>query len=406
MTAAAPPAVVIGGSLNAVSVARSLDRANVAVHALGDRTSAVRHSRSCTGFTDIGSGAGVQERGLEWLTRAGPRGAVLLPCDDDGLELIARQRSALRELGYLPFEADDDVALAMLDKDRTYELGRRIGVPVPRTLTVRTATDVAGAGDEVGFPCALKPVHAHLFARRFGYSTKAFTVHDRGELRRRLEELVALGIEMLVTEIVPGAEDQFYGYYTYLDADGRPLFHLTKRKLRQQPPIFGVGCYHVTCDEPSVAEAGLRFLQGAGARGLANVELKRDPRDGRLRLIECNHRFTAINELLRIAGLDLALLAYNRLTGRPDPPLAGYRTGVRLWLPGQDFRAFLALRRRGELSFPAWVRSVAHRQHGPLLRWRDPRPTVGYNLGRTSRLLRRAAARGSARRPAQPAQGH
>lgn len=392
MIRATPPAVIIGGSLNVVSVARSLDRAGIPVHALGSSKSAVRHSRSCGGFTDIGSGAGVQERSLDWLTRRGPRGAVLLPCDDDGLELIARHRTELCELGYLPFEADDEVVLAMLDKDRTYERARRIGVPVPRTVSVRSESDLAAAVESVDFPCALKPVHAHLFARRYGYATKAFTVRDRGELERRFAELLPLGIEMLVTEIVPGGEDQFYGYYSYLDADGEPLFHVTKRKLRQQPPIFGVGCYHVTCREPSVAEAGLRFLQGVGVRGLANVEWKRDARDDRLKLIECNHRFTAINELLRIAGLDLALLAYNRLTGRPDPPLDGFRTGMRLWLPGQDFRAFLGLRRRGELSFPAWLQSIAHRQHLPVFQWRDPRPTVGYNLSRMSRSLRRAAA--------------
>jgi predicted ATP-grasp superfamily ATP-dependent carboligase len=331
---------------------------------------------------------------------------VLLPCDDDGLELIARNRTELSDHGYLPIEADDDVVLAMLDKDRTYELAREIGIDVPLTVRVGTESDLNEAVDDLSYPCALKPVHAHVFARRFGYTTKAFTVHDRAALERCFAELLPLGIPMLVTEIVPGDEDQFYGYYSYLDAGGEPLFHLTKRKLRQQPPVFGVGCYHVTCEEPSVAEAGLRFMQGVGVRGLANVEWKRDARDGRLKLIECNHRFTAINELLRAAGLDLALLAYNRVTGRPDPALDHYRTGMRLWLPGQDFRAFLDLRSRGRLSLGQWLRSIAHRQHLPIFDWRDPRPTIGYNLGRVDRSVRRAAARGSARRQAQPARGY
>ena len=63
-------------------------------------------------------------------------------------------------------------------------------------------------------------------------------------------------------------------------------------------------------------ELGLAFLRGAGVRGLANVEFKRDERDGRLKLIECNYRFTAPNEQFRRAGMDLALFVVQP-AGRP-----------------------------------------------------------------------------------------
>lgn len=389
---ALPPAVILGGSFNAVSVARSLGRAGISVEAIGERMSAVRHSRHCARFVDLGSGVDVQARWLEWLDR-GPRGAVLLPCDDDGLELIARNRARLLGAGYLPFEADDDVVLAMLDKGRTAELAEAIGFPSPRTATVSAGTDIAKVAEAASYPCALKPIHSHLFAHRLDGSLKAYVVSSRDELEARLGELIPLGIEMLVTEIIPGAEDQFAGYYSYIDENGEPLFHLTKRKLRQYPPIFGMGCYHVTTADPEVADAGLRFLRGVGVRGLANVELKRDARDGQLRLIECNHRFTAINELLRIAGADLALFAYSRLSGRPLPSMSRYASDVRLWHPLQDARAAAGLRRRGELSLGGWARSVAHRQHTPLFEWRDPRPSIGFGLARITRRAGRGPTR-------------
>jgi predicted ATP-grasp superfamily ATP-dependent carboligase len=406
MTPSRPPAVILGGSYNAVSVARSLGRSGVEISALGDPMSAVRHSRYCTRFANLGSGSGVQARWLEWLD-GGPLGAVLLPCDDDGLELIARNRARLLERGYRPFEADDEVVLAMLDKDRTYALAREFGVAAPLTAAVRAESDLEAVIDSFPCPCALKPIHSHRFYHAFGRPLKAFPIRDQDELELRLRELIALGVEMLVTEIIPGAEDEFAGYYTYIDADGEPLFHLTKRKLRQYPPVFGMGCYHVTTSDPEVVDVGLRFLRGVGVRGLANVELKRDARDGRLKLIECNHRFTAPTELLRTAGVDLALFTYNCLTGRPLPSVDGYRSGVRLWLPGKDARASALLRRRGELSLGGWVRSIAHRQHTPLFDWRDPKPTIVSGLAQLGRLprisrARRATARRSAPRPAQP----
>ena len=52
-------------------------------------------------------------------------------------------------------------------------------------------------------------------------------------------------------------------------------------------------------------DLGLALFGHAGLRGVANVEFKRDPRDGRLKLIECNARFTAANGLLTASGIDL-----------------------------------------------------------------------------------------------------
>ena len=69
-------------------------------------------------------------------------------------------------------------------------------------------------------------------------------------------------------------------------------------------------------------------------------------RDGQLKLIECNHRFTAAIELVRASGLDLALFTYNRLLGRPPPEIGPQRDGTRLWLAvGVIFAVSLSLLR-------------------------------------------------------------
>jgi len=56
--------------------------------------------------------------------------------------------------------------------------------------------------------------------------------------------------------------------------------------------------------------------------------------------------------------------------------MSPYRSGVRLWYPVEDFKAFLQLRRQGELTLWRWVKSVLHRQTLPYFRWRDPWPSV------------------------------
>jgi predicted ATP-grasp superfamily ATP-dependent carboligase len=102
-----------------------------------------------------------------------------------------------------------------------------------------------------------------------------------------------------------------------------------------------------------------------------------DVRDGKLKLIECNARFTAADCLLVASGLNLPLFVYNRLTGRPHaPPPFSYRTGMRLWKPVGDFAAYRQLNRMGLLPFRAWIRSIMHRQIFPVFRWDDPLPAI------------------------------
>lgn len=383
--------MILGGGPIAVPVARSLRRAGARTYALGYVSDPVRHSRFCDEFVDLGSGEGVQERWLAWLLEGGAPGAVVLPCNDDALEMVARNRPALRGHGYRPIEADDEVVLAMLDKERTYALAREAGVPAPRVALVCPGDDLAQAALAIPLPCAVKPRHSHVFQRHFGLGRKAFRAADRRELVEHLRTLTAFGLEVLVTEVIPGPDDAYHSYYSYIDASGRPLLHLTKHKLRQYPPGFGLACYHVLHRDEETIAAGRRFFEGVGVRGIANVEFKRDARDGQLKLIECNHRFTAAHELVRHAGIDLALLAYNRVTDRPDPPLADYRAGVRMWHPVEDVRALVSLRRRGELTLRAWLRSLMHPLHFQLFAVRDPAPSL-LRLGSMAAARARTAA--------------
>lgn len=384
-----PPAIILGGGMIAIPVARSLARAGARVTALGWATDSTARSRACAEFVALGGGAGVQDRWLEWLSHRRERGAVLVPCSDDALELTARHRATLVELGYRPVEADPDVTLAMLDKQRTYELARQVGVPTPRTVLSRPGDD-ASIADGFAYPCALKPRYSHLYMQRVDTEYKAMYASNRDELAAHLARATELGLEMLVTEIIPGPEDSYHSLYCYLDEQGDSLIHVTKRKLRQYPPVFGLATYHVMTREPEVVELGLRFCQGVGLRGIGVPEFKRDVRDGQLKLIECNARLTAGTELIHHSGVDLARIAYDRALGREVAPVRDYRVGVRMLRPIEDIRAARALRRERQLTVHEWLVSLRHPQHLAVWSWRDPGPFV-YSLLRRARVVGRAS---------------
>lgn len=397
-----PPVIVFGGEAIGLRVQRSLARAGVSVYGVGGPNGLLRYSRHCEGYASLGSKFredDVYERWLEWLEDGAPRGAVLLPCTDEGLQLVVRHRARLVDLGYLPIEANDDVLAAMLDKERTYELARSIGIQTPATVTLRTGDDLAAVADQLEYPCAIKPLHSNLFARHFGDRNKLLVARDPGELKQGWARMDELGLEVMVTEIVPGGDDRLLSYCGYLDERGEPLTEFTFRKIRQFPPHFGLGCYVVSDRNPEVADAGLRFLRGIGLRGLFHVEFKRDSRDDQLKLIECNHRFTI--ELV-FSPRNLPLLTYNRLLGRPLPSPGPYRTGKRLWNPVEDTKAARSYRRHGELSWAQWLRSLLHLQQFHAFRWDDPLPTMAFHLRKLTRALVRRFRRHRASPSSEP----
>jgi D-aspartate ligase len=384
-----PPAVLLGETGSAVSLARSLGRVGVPVYVLGsDGSSLPAASRYCTAFVELGGGEGVTQRWLDWLEQDGPSGAVLLPPGDEGLELIVRHSERLEELGYRLPETAGEVSLAMLDKTRTYELARKVGIPCPHTWQVRSEADAVRIGREVPFPCALKPVHSHLFAKHF--PVKVLLARDGDELLGGIRRTRELGLEMLVTEIIPGPDHLIWNHRTYIDERGEALFSLTTNRLRSLPIHFGTNCYLVTRWHPEAAETGLRFVREVGLRGLAHTELKRDPRDGQFKLIECNHRFVNVQEVVRRAGLDVALFVYRRALGQQTPPMDSWREDVHLWFPLRDWRAARDYRRKRELTWPGWLRSLARRRvYTPVLALDDPRPTFANVWHKLSRRFLR-----------------
>lgn len=360
-----PPVAIVGGAVNALSAARSLGRRGVRVIALGESAAPppVASSRFVADYVARPAGD-VQAGWLAWF-EANRVGAVVVPAGDHGLELVARNRASLVGWGHRPVEADDRLVLDLLDKSLTFERALSVGVEAPRVAMV----DGPDAGVGLSFPCALKAVQSHRAPAAM--RAKGVVVGSAAEVA---EAVRAYG-PLLASEIVPGPDDEFCSYYSYF-VDGEPLFGFTKRKLRQYPVRWGTGTYHLAEDVPAAAELGLRLFRALGLVGLGNVEFKRDDRDGRLKLIECNLRLTAADPLLQSCGLDLPWLLYCRAAGLPVDVPSSFRYGKRQWHPVLDARAFLEYRRADGMRPSTWARSLLHRQRLPLWAADDPMPSL------------------------------
>ena len=387
-----PPVVLVGGAVNALSVARCLGRRGIRVYTINPPGEHICYSRYCTWIPDTVCGRTDDDwtryllgPASEWL-----RGSVLLACNDAGLQVLAQRRDEFLAK-YLLDESNPAAQLCMLDKLGTYRAATEAGVPTPRFWVVRSKDQVLAVRDELVYPLLVKPLLSHVYRQRFG--VKFATAANFDQVLDGYAAAEAAGVEVMLVEKVPGPDDRLCSYYTYLDEHGRALFDYTKRVIRRFPVTSGPGCYHITDRVPEVKELSLKLFRHVGLRGLGNVEFKYDDRDGRLKLIECNARFTGGNGLVAGSGYDLASFVYNRIVGLPAPALGPLRVGRRLWYPVEDFHAYRQLRRQGELTFWQWLRSVAHRQTFPYFRLSDPWPTLVHGSRRVWRAVRRRLGR-------------
>jgi predicted ATP-grasp superfamily ATP-dependent carboligase len=209
-----------------------------------------------------------------------------------------------------------------------------VGLDVPATRHPRSAAAARGAAEELGFPVLVKPSDPVGFKRRF--QRQAFRCESAAEVEdayARAEEF-----EPMVQELVPGGDDALYTVGSYLARDGRRLGIFCGRKLRQTPPGIGTCRVGEAVWVEEAVDAAMRLLRAFGFHGLSQVEFKRDPRDGRFRLMEINPRLWQWHGLATACGVDLPRIAYADLVGEPVPAAsmngAGKRWAITL-LPGE-----------------------------------------------------------------------
>jgi len=399
------PVLILGGGANALSLIRSFGRQDIPVNAC-PISQIVLRSRYCDRRYPLPTAVRPSAY-FEELTLSGKHpelhGSVIFSCSDDALEFVARHHAELKQ-NFLLERNDPALQLELLDKERTLVISKAANIPTPGFATVNTLEDLDGVETSLRPPLILKPHNTHAFKKLYG--AKYLSFDDLDALRHKADELLRNDIGFMVCEMIPGPDSANCSYYTYRDASGHELLSLTKRCVRRIPINEGAGTYQITEHLPDVEALGKRFFESLNYTGLGNLEFKRDPRDGELKVMECNNRFTAVQTQLVAAGVDAALIAYADITNQPVIPQIGCEEFVAIWSPMPDLRAFRQVKERDGSSWLDWLRSMSHRKVVfPMFSWSDPMPfavavTRRLRKGIQRRLFprsseRRASPRGS-----------
>lgn len=367
-----PTAILLGGLANTTSAARALGRQGIPVVVIARASSAALRSKYVQAYPVPERLKAVDYyRQLLLDQSAFAAGSVIFPCEDAAIAFVAQHKRELAQHYLLDIQKTEH-QLQLLDKEKTLHLARQTGIGAPRYWTIRHSQDVNALLADIEYPVLIKPIHSHIFQRRF--HKKLFYAKSQEELIYLSQKVIKADIEFMLCEFIPGPDHLLSSYYVYLDRDNQRAFEFTKRVIRRSPPNFGAGSYHITEWLPETAKAGYQFFAGIGFQGLGNVEFKTDPRDGELKIIECNARFTGAQELITRSGLNMPLVVYNYLTQREQVPSTGFKEFMTLLLPFEDFDAFRDLRATKQITAGQWILSICRSQVFCYFDLDDPKP--------------------------------
>jgi D-aspartate ligase len=262
-------ALVLGGNLNGLTIARSLGRHGVPVWvATSPNIKLASYSRYT--HRTLPWPNGECEAQVDYLLELAVRhkldGWVLFPTSDESAALLSKFHVALSSR-YRVSTPTWDILQWAYDKRLTYRLAAQEKVDYPMTMYPASESDLGACA----FPAILKPA-AHVAVNRFT-ADKAWPVANREELLaryREARELIPPEL-ILLQELIPGGGESQFSYAS-LCRDGQPIASLTARRTRQYPVDFGYSSSFVeTLDVPEIVAPSRRLLAAIRYTGLVEI---------------------------------------------------------------------------------------------------------------------------------------
>jgi predicted ATP-grasp superfamily ATP-dependent carboligase len=357
-----PPVVVGGAFQTGIMLMKHLVRAGLEVCAFDSNP---RRPGFHTRYGKVFLCPNPDEQPDEWLRfmldlakRVG-RKPVLIPTSDQFLASIAKFAGQLRE--HFIFTPSIALQAEVGTKDNQYDIAERHGFPTPRTRLIGSLESLEEFMGGARFPCLLKP----LSARHWDSAPRSHPLYLKkvmvGETAAELAGYYALAREfdpqVVVQEVITGPDTAKLVYLSCYDRNGKRLGSCVLRELRTDPMGFGSAGLVEPLQAPDVDALCDAFVQSLGYTGLCELELKRDSRDGQVRLIEINPRYSVTADAAPYAGVNLGWLHYLDLNGEEVEPVRQNSHDYRHVVLQRDLPTLSSYRKAGLLSWKELRRS-------------------------------------------------
>lgn len=271
------------------------------------------------------------------------RAGVLITSSDATLSLVRQHREQLEPKVRIALAKEPALGIA-INKERTLEVAKRLGLSIPRAISVEAINEVEAALDQIGLPAIIKPTESWGWNESEGMRLACKLVKSVDEAKLVVEDLTRFGGKVLFQQFITGrresisliyANNQIYTCY----AQWHTRIVGGESAVRQSIAV-----------PPDIGKQAERLVREINLEGCSEVEFRRDNAE-RPYLMEINPRLWASTELAVRSGVDFPYLLYQWACGDKIDEVKSYPVGARLrYLKGDVLNTAAALipsRQRG-----------------------------------------------------------
>ena len=280
--------------------------------------------------------------------------AVLFVTDDAGAIFLAEHGETLRSQFLFP-HPQPDLPRRLAGKYSLYQLCRELEVPTPRVVLADSTARIRQFAADAGFPLVAKltePWHGH----RTVHSTTI--VADSAALREIWTACGQASASLMLQEFIPASVQSDWFFHGYCDSRSVCSPSFTGIKERSYPARAGLTSLGCSADNRRLRTQMCRFLSAISYRGIMDLDIRLDARDGEFKVLDFNPRLGAQFRLFTdTAGTDVAIAQYLDLTGQ-ELPHGEQISGRRFLVESYDPLAAVSYWRAGELGVQTWAASL------------------------------------------------
>ena len=364
------PAVVLYMSYSGLAIVRSLGKKNIPVYAMDpDKNQIGMNSRYCESIV-CPSVEENERKHVDFLIDFAKKlktKPMLYATGDNTVLCYAKYEDELKDYFYYTNDKKENV-YRTVPKINMYETAVELGIDVPKSYIPHNQSELKGIFDDLKKPFILKPSYSNTWyvkeMAQLVSNQKCIVINDYDELCQWYDILSKNKNEIIISEIVPGPDQNLYYVPSYRTRNGKYLGIFVGQKVRVTPVHFGSASYVELCKRSELEILTKQILDKLNYVGLSGVEYKYDEDDNKYKLIEINARYGLWDCLGEKIGIDLAYIAYCDVLGIEngldvvEQPEDKKKVA---WLSFErDIDAFLGYKRENDIQIVSWLRTLVN----------------------------------------------
>jgi predicted ATP-grasp superfamily ATP-dependent carboligase len=381
------PAIVFGGGINGLGIARNLAKEGIEVQCVVEGIDTLVFSKFCRKhfiIPNFRERKDLTKRFFQGFSKENTTRAVVFATDDISTLLLSGLQHEIKDDYYFVVPRLT-VAEKLVNKGKFYESLIENKVAHPRVIIPSCIDDVKRESNGLQYPIYIRPSISPDFDKAF--RKKGFIANSATELVKYYNLASKHNVDVIFQEIIPGSDKRIYCIAGFFNRESMPLALFAYHRLRGWPNMFGNGSLIESVaisKHPFLKETVIRYLSAILYSGLMDAEFKLDARDGKFKLLEINTRSWWQNSFPTKCGLNIILRAYLDAIGEKAEYSENYATGIR-WINLRDDIRSSTLSRA--MIRKGWIGSFKRVRDWAFFDIHDPIPCAANFLLEAKRLF-------------------